>query len=315
MPHDCRFCTCTSCSPWEPLVRNFRHRGRDVACECTRCPYERPAYPDSPSKGPGLPVTGPPEPLVGKAAPPGERLAPRTFVLVGNVEVAPSVHYLTFELPNGEPFDFLPGQYVTFTLRRDGRSAPRSYSIASSNHEHRRFSLLVKKVPDGFGSQYLCGLDPAGRPSVSGLGPLGRFVLHDPDGRAVVLVATGVGLAPFLPMLEHLREAFPRTPVWLFHGVRFADELPNRAELAALETRWSGFHFVPVISRPPQDGSWSGETGHVEDQVRSRFPDLNDADVYLCGANRMVSEMQRLALGLHCPKEHVFVDRWGDHPE
>jgi Na+-transporting NADH:ubiquinone oxidoreductase subunit F len=82
-----------------------------------------------------------------------------------------------------------------------------------------------------------------------------------------------------------------------------------------MERSWPTFHFVPVISRPPPNGAWTGATGHVEEQVRSRFPDLSLADVYLCGANRMVNEMQELSLGLHCPNEHVFVDRWGDHPD
>ena len=47
--------------------------------------------------------------------------------------------------------------------------------------------------------------------------------------------------------------------------------------------------------------------------MRGRFPDLAHADVYLCGANQMVNEMQDLAIELRCAKEHVSVDRWGEH--
>jgi ferredoxin-NADP reductase len=315
MPHDCRFCICVPCFPWDPLVHNFRHPYREEACECTRCPHEKPLYPNWRSQPPVAKSAPPPEAPAPGVIPSTERPRPRTFILTGNIEIAPSIHELTFEVSTGDRLDFQPGQYVTFNLRREGRPVMRSYSIFSSPNEHRRFSLLVKEVPNGFGSRYLCRLDPRPRPSVSALGPLGRFVLHNPEGRAVVLVATGVGLAPFLPMLEQLRTTFPHTPVWLFHGSRYVEELVDRNELADLERSWPNFHFVPVISRPPSNAAWSGAIGHVEEHVQLRFPDLSEADVYLCGANRMVNEMQELSIGLHCPREHVFVDRWGDHPD
>lgn len=235
--------------------------------------------------------------------------------LESKTEVAPSVYVLTWGLDPQDPLFFLPGQYVTFYLRRDGRSITRSYSIFSSANRHDRLSLLIKKVPHGFGSHYLTALDPLLRPTLSVLSPLGRFLLHDPGDRTVVLVATGVGVAPFLPMLERLHDERPGTPVWLFYGTRFVNELVDRALFERLERSWSGFHFVPVVSRPPEDGAWRGVVGHVEEHVRARFPDLSRADVYLCGANRMVNEMQDLALELHAPKDRVFVDRWGDHTE
>jgi len=48
MTHDCRFCACVACYPWEEGVHNFRHTGRAEACDCDRCPQETPLYPDYP---------------------------------------------------------------------------------------------------------------------------------------------------------------------------------------------------------------------------------------------------------------------------
>lgn len=45
MTHDCRFCACVPCNPWEEGVHNFRHRGRAESCDCDRCPQELPLYP------------------------------------------------------------------------------------------------------------------------------------------------------------------------------------------------------------------------------------------------------------------------------
>ncbi len=237
----------------------------------------------------------------------------RSITLLSNVERAPSIHELTFSLGPNDVIEFVPGQYATFYLPKDSRPVPRSYSIYSSAERHDALSFLVKRVTDGFGSNLLCDLDPEKRPALNVLAPLGKFLLKDPGERTVVLVATGVGLAPFVPMLERIRRDRPSTPTWLFWGNRYAEDAVDLEPLGALAREWPSFHFVPILSRPPTDGSWPGRAGHVEEHVRSEFPSLGGADVYLCGATPMVNQMQELALGLGCPKEHVFVDRWGEH--
>ncbi len=239
----------------------------------------------------------------------------RVVILTSNFEAGPSIHVLTFALPPDDPMEFVPGQYVTFYLVREGKSVTRSYSIYSSAHLHDRFSLLVKRVPHGFASNLLCDLTPSAGATETILAPLGKFLYRDPEDRRVLMVATGVGLAPFVPMLERLHERSPSTDAWLIWGNRYVGDMVGRGELEALAASWPRFHFVPVLSRPPKDGSWTGAVGHVQDAVRAGFPDLARADVYLCGATPMVNEMQDLAIELRCPKEHVFVDRWGEHTE
>jgi len=239
----------------------------------------------------------------------------RDAILLSNEIVGPALHVLTFEWPDADPVDFVPGQYVTFYLQRQGKQITRSYSFFSSPTVRDRFSLLVKKLPLGFGSTLLCELSPRAKTALTTLAPLGKFVVQDPGSRAVVLVATGTGLAPFVPMLERLKGEHPQSDTWLFFGVRFVAELVDFAELRSLERAWTSFHFVPVVSRPPGDGSWSGATGHVQEQVRTQFPDLSQADVYLCGVNEMVNEMREIALETGCPKERVFVERYGEDAE
>jgi len=234
----------------------------------------------------------------------------RDFVLESNRVVAPSVHVLTFRTAPEETFSFAPGQYVTFYLSRAGKQITRSYSFFSTAGTVGSFDLLIKQVPDGYGSTFLCGLAPASAPKLKGLAPLGRFLLRAPEGRNVVLVATGTGLAPFLPMLDDLRTRFSQTPTSLVFGERFREDLFCFEELRRLEQAWPAFHFLPILSHPPDDADWHERAGHVQDMLRERFPDLSNSDVYLCGVPAMVNETQDLALRLNCPKEHVFVERY-----
>ncbi len=266
-----------------------------------------------PEGGPrtGGPESADPRPSEGPAT--ARQPRRRAVTATANVPLTPTIHVLTFSLPPNDSMEFVPGQYVTFFFRRDGKSVTRSYSIYSSANLHDRFSLLIKRVPQGFASNRLCDLTPSPAATETILGPLGKFLYRPPGDRHVVMVATGVGLAPFIPMLERLQAESPATPTWLVWGNRFMEDLVGRSDLERKERSWPNFHFVPVLSRPPPDGSWSGAVGHVQAQVRARFPDLSHADVYLCGATPMVNEMQDLSLELGCPRDQIYVDRWGEH--
>ena len=79
----------------------------------------------------------------------------RGVTLVENVEVAAGIHVLTFSLGLNDALEFVPGQYVTFYLQRQGNQVTRSYSIYSSARLHDRFSLLIKRVSGGFASNLL----------------------------------------------------------------------------------------------------------------------------------------------------------------
>ncbi|EQD52634.1 Oxidoreductase FAD/NAD(P)-binding domain protein, partial [mine drainage metagenome] len=103
-----------------------------------------------------------------------------------------------------------------------------------------------------------------------------------------MFVATGTGLAPFIPMLDDIRAHLPPNPTWLIFGERFREDLFYFDEMRALEIDWPAFHFVPVLSRPPANGMWHGAVGHVEGALRERFPDLSNSDVYVCGVPAVV---------------------------
>ncbi len=223
-----------------------------------------------------------------------------------NERVAPEVHLLHFELPPGKSVEFAPGQYVTFELDQGGHPQTKSYSFASAHESGEGFDLLVKRIPQGFASNFLC--DAVSGTRLSALMPLGKFALRDPGGRSVLLLATGTGLAPFLPMLEELERTHPTTPTYLVVGFRFERDVIFPEQLRALAERWPAFHYFPVLSRPPP--RWPGGIGHLQGVVRQKFATLRDVDVYICGVPAMVGQAQQMAADLRAPPERVFVERY-----
>jgi CDP-4-dehydro-6-deoxyglucose reductase len=62
--------------------------------------------------------------------------------------------------------------------------------------------------------------------------------------------------------------------------------------LPELPERWAreheNFHFIPVLSDPAPEDSWSGRTGLVHEAILEDFPELKEHEIYACGSVRMV---------------------------
>ncbi len=115
-------------------------------------------------------------------------------VLITKTALTAYIWQLEFELQ--EPLCCAPGQYVML------RVAPfewRNYSIARA--EDKRFVLLVSTRTGGDGSIYARSVQLGAETEVEL--PFGTFQLQ-PNSHRRAFVATGTGLAPFLPMFAAL---------------------------------------------------------------------------------------------------------------
>jgi NAD(P)H-flavin reductase len=109
-------------------------------------------------------------------------------------------------------------------------------------------------------------------------GPAGRLVLDPSDPRDIVFVASGTGLAPLMSIVRSLNEdclaapeSFPARRVFVIHGVCRSRDLGYHKELQQMadETlrnprRRLAVVYIPTVSRPSEDISWTGLTGRVE---------------------------------------------------
>ncbi len=230
----------------------------------------------------------------------------RTVTVAENRRLTRDVHLLRCRLPPGDALRFDPGQFVTFYVRKGAATVTRSYSICSDPSSAEEFDLCIKKVEGGYVSTHLC--ERAVGDALNAVGPLGRFLLREPNDRPAVFVATGTGIAPFRPMVDRLLAQHPHHPTWLFAGYRYAEDLLFHDELSARAEREPSFRYVPVLSRPPD--TWTGARGHVQGPLEAALPNLAGCDVYVCGVPPMVAEVLALAERRGCPRERTFVERY-----
>nr|WP_320415200.1 ferredoxin--NADP reductase [Lysobacter changpingensis] len=220
--------------------------------------------------------------------------------LVSRRMLAPSVGHYTFVRDDGQPLDFIPGQFIQVHFQyADGTATKRSYSLATI-HDHalgpgEAVEIAVSYVPGGAATALFEGLEEGGRVDASG--PFGRFCLMPTDANPrYLLIATGTGVTPYramLPQLEALiRERGVR--VVLLFGARNPEELLYGDEFRAFADRHPGhFRFVPCFSRElPSPGSPHAHAdvrhGYVQQFLGEFGPNATDDIAYLCGNPNMV---------------------------
>ncbi len=176
---------------------------------------------------------------------------------------------------------FLPGQYVNIQV--PGTDETRAYSF-SSRPGSRALSFLIRNVPGGLMSSWLVGKAKSGD-KVTLTGPMGVFYLR-PVERPLLMLAGGTGLAPFLSMLERLKEKGCDQPTHLIYGVTNDDDLVCVSALEAFAAEIDNFSFKTVVASDASDHPRKGYvTGHMEDAPIND----GDVDVYLCGPPPMVN--------------------------
>ena len=219
--------------------------------------------------------------------------------LVSRRMLAPTIAHLCFVRDDGQPLDFVPGQFVQVHFHyADGKATKRSYSLATI-HDHalgpgEAVEIAVSYVTGGAATALFEGLDEGG--TIDASGPYGRFCLMPGDAnRRYLLIATGTGVTPYRAMLPQLAQLIAQRDieVVLLYGARTPDELLYGDEFRAFAAIHPQFRFVPCFSRGlPAPGSAHAHAdvrhGYVQQFLAQFAPDPATDIAYLCGNPNMV---------------------------
>jgi ferredoxin-NADP reductase len=220
--------------------------------------------------------------------------------LVSRRMLAPSVGHYTFVRDDGQPLDFIPGQFIQVHFHYgDGTATKRSYSLATI-HDHalgpgEAVEIAVSYVPGGAATALFEGLDVDG--TVDASGPFGRFCMMPADANSrYLLIGTGTGVTPYRAMLPQLEAAIRERGIKavLLFGARTPAELLYGDEFRAFADKYpEHFRFVPCFSRElPEAGSPHAHAdvrhGYVQQFLDELAPDAGGDIAYLCGNPNMV---------------------------
>lgn len=243
--------------------------------------------------------------------------SPYNATVIGREEINPQLVILRVR-PDAALFDFKPGQFGVLGLLGGAPRVPeaaaeepvtepekmirRAYSIASSSVERRYVEFFLTLVTSGQLTPRLFALAHGSRvflgQKASGIFTLDRV----PPEKAVILIATGTGLAPYISMLRTMLVSDSQRRYVVLHGSRYSWDLGYRGELESLARVRPNFTYIPTITRPDQDPHFQGRSGRLQTLLEQGVVqqdsgvalDPAHTDVFLCGNPEMVKAVKAI---------------------
>ena len=236
-----------------------------------------------------------------------------TARLTRSVLLSEKTKHLEFVVEGLDKFEFEAGQFVSVREPHGGKLITRAYSVASPPRDDNTFDLCLNRVDEGFMSNYLCDLMVG--ESAHFHGPHGLFVIK-PEVRAMLMICTGTGVAPFRSMVLYLfgrgadrQQHHNGRQIRLFYGTRYPEDVYYQEEFEQIAAEHPNFHYLPTLSRAPE--SWKGERGYVQEHIRKMVGARKDMHAYICGLKDMVTSVRGLLLN-ECgwEKKKVIYERY-----
>ena len=211
----------------------------------------------------------------------------------------------------GEAPIFQPGQFAELGLvTAEFHSLPpeeqrkhmirRAYSIASAPSIRDYLEFFIVKVTQGKLTDPLHQLG-CGDTLYMSTTAKGKFTLDGvPEGKDLVMIATGTGLAPFVSMLREYRDR----PFWrkfvVIHGARLASDLGYREELEQAAATMPGVYYIPCTTREPATSPWPKHKGRIPTLLQSGMYEQEvgtplspeQCNVFLCGNPQMIETVK-----------------------
>lgn len=204
------------------------------------------------------------------------------------IEETSTTKTIRFSPKDGYLPPFRAGQYVSLKVKIGKILTGRSFTISSPPHIRGFYDITVRRVEEGFVSQYLLDDVKIGDEfEISG--PAGSFY-HEPltDGNELVFIGGGSGITPFRSIVKEVIDRSQDFKIWLIYGSRTADDIIFEDEFNEISKNHQNIKYQLVVSEPP-DG-YSGKKGFITaDVIKEVVGDVKGKTFYLCGPDLMYS--------------------------
>lgn len=187
-----------------------------------------------------------------------------------------------------------PGQYLSFNITVPGHgSQRRNYSISSAPNGHS-YRISVRRADGGLVSPWLHDSAQVGTELLVSA-PAGSFTLPAPQPANVVLLSAGVGLTPFIAMLDACTNS-AGAPIRFIHGTHTPQTEafgPLVRDLAAKGRVKADIFYTGIPADSAASHSAPGTTAHTG-HITPEWLRANtavDALYYVCGPDAFMQEM------------------------
>jgi ferredoxin--NADP+ reductase len=194
---------------------------------------------------------------------------------------------------DGKSVEFRPGQFYRFNFDDERGSFERSYSLCNAenstdgNINSKHLDLVISIVENGRTSRLLFSGTPNVKATVTG--PYGRLVVPDILPKRLFLIATSVGMAPYIPIIKELEGQLrdKGLEIHFLYGVRDSSEFIYGDLLESFAEQYDHFHLYTCYSREKVAGKNAYE-GYVQNRLKALTPNPESDHFLLCGNPLMI---------------------------
>ena len=225
---------------------------------------------------------------------------------------------VTFFVPDEikDQFDFKAGQFLTLKTDIQDEEVRRTYSICSPRSRlqtQNEVSIGIRSIEEGLFSNWAYEHLKPGI-SLEVMPPSGRFVVKKERALHRVGFASGSGITPILAIIATTLEENPIAKFTLVYGNRHVNTVMFNEALQDLKDRFADrLTLIHIFSRQAQEVPLlEGRitASKVKEIVDTLLPIKSMDEVFICGPEGMIDEVEATLIELGVPKERVYSERF-----
>jgi len=197
--------------------------------------------------------------------------------------------------------NFLPGQFMILLLHSHIK---RSYSIGSSTLHDKYFDIYIDTTPKGPGSKFF--LNVKKNNIIEYIAPVGQFIYKQKNNPAI-FISTGIGITPFISMIEYALRSETKRKLILLEGLRFKNDIFLENKFRRWKKKYNNFDYQFCLSRD----MWHGKKGRVTNFLNSLIKKLGrNVNAYICGNIEIVNDIKKELLRLGVKKGNIHYEKY-----
>jgi glycine betaine catabolism B len=216
-----------------------------------------------------------------------------------HVKISPDTYDFIFE--NRQSFNFLPGQYLEWTLghdRVDSRGTRRYFTIASSPTE-KDIRLGVKIDPSSSSSFKIKLMSLKQNAPIVASQLSGDFVLPKETNKKLVFIAGGIGITPFRSVLKYLTDKNEKRDIVLIYTASDEDQFVYKDVFAEAVAK---LDVTVILFNTKKEGHMTS------DRLVKEIPDFKDRTFYISGSHGVVVSFENLLKELRVSRNQIVTD-------
>lgn len=218
---------------------------------------------------------------------------------------APGVSTIFFSPPKS--FQYHSGQFIDVYFPEIAGEQGKSYSLSSSPVENF-FSITVKAI-GGF-SNHLRALKKGG--ILLSSEPYGFFFSESRDSHLVML-AGGIGVAPFRSIILEELSCNPNRKISLFYSSRTKNDIIFNEELDLWQGKYKNLKVIHFLTREKKVEKGKEKGRITTEKILKEIFDLENLEFLICGSIDFVRDMRKGLRRGGVPEEAIYTEAFFSH--